>query len=633
MAETPLEDEVGKMSAKRKTTYPRDHPTENPKPAKRTKAEIQRAAMEKREAVQAEKEAKQALKEQKLLDVAKKRQISAQRIANVEDSVQRSQRELQSQSERPDLKTMKTYLAQKQATRQASLEGDGDESEDDEEMQVELPPASTVDTDSSEGGHVEFSDDNDDMYVPSGEEKTIGSSGDDEGDALSDASMEKLYKQLKKEKEKRKKGKLQAEVQAHRQVAPTVYARPDHRMLEQGKEEREKNKRSGKPAAEIGGLQKDWKKRAQVVSQPISSLATAKTAVAEPSGNLSRTGRPRELEQQALADQPVSDGDGLEESESGIQADGGEIGHDEDEELMDAVRKSKQTSHGAKKTHRSGTMGIKLNKADITAVKSRASVRRSAKPRYKNGDLPFENPNRDLQTWRNAVIPAIIDWAGVLDEPFAVNSHPDLHDIIEENWSDEFPEIPADDAVRAVASSAIRNWRSAIGKQALQQLAKIFAAEPFKNSKYQRKEYVDNQLKDLSYIYRDPVAKSGAYRSSAVIEIYAIHQQIITKTDKFYGYPAGAMSLCAAAHERALKLWRTGNAPSKDTKSSFVRRPWATRATSHFKVIAQLSERVWNDIHETASALGSVEDFDPDADDSEMDEPAGMVQLSSSDED
>ena len=39
------------------------------------------------------------------------------------------------------------------------------------------------------------------------------------------------------------------------------------------------------------------------------------------------------------------------------------------------------------------------------------------------------------------------------------------------------------------------------------QLTKIFAAEPFKNSKTQRKEYVENELRDLSYIYQDPLTK------------------------------------------------------------------------------------------------------------------------------
>ena len=36
---------------------------------------------------------------------------------------------------------------------------------------------------------------------------------------------------------------------------------------------------------------------------------------------------------------------------------------------------------------------------------------------------------------------------------------------------------------------------------------KIFAVEPFKNSKSKRKEYVENELKDLAYIYCDPQTK------------------------------------------------------------------------------------------------------------------------------
>jgi len=106
-----------------------------------------------------------------------------------------------------------------------------------------------------------------------------------------------------------------------------------------------------------------------------------------------------------------------------------------------------------------------------------------------------------------------------------VNSHPDLQDVVEDNWKEEFPEIPVDDAVQAVASSAIRNWRSAIGKHTLLRLTKIFATEPFKNSKSQRKDYVEDGLNGLAYINCNPQTKSGPYRSSAMMEIYAAHQQ------------------------------------------------------------------------------------------------------------
>jgi len=95
-------------------------------------------------------------------------------------------------------------------------------------------------------------------------------------------------------------------------------------------------------------------------------------------------------------------------------------------------------------------MGIKLKTVDIAAVKHDASARRPARPCYKNSHLPFENPMRDLLTWRDAVLPPIIDWAGTIEDPFTVNSHPDLQDVVEYLWDEEFPEIPADDAIQAV---------------------------------------------------------------------------------------------------------------------------------------------------------------------------------------
>ena len=84
-------------------------------------------------------------------------------------------------------------------------------------------------------------------------------------------------------------------------------------------------------------------------------------------------------------------------------------------------------------------MGIELKMADIPAGKHDASARCLAKPCYKNSHLPFKNPTCNLITWCNSVLPPIIDWAGMLAEPFAVNSHPDLQEIIEYNWNEEFP--------------------------------------------------------------------------------------------------------------------------------------------------------------------------------------------------
>ena len=68
--------------------------------------------------------------------------------------------------------------------------------------------------------------------------------------------------------------------------------------------------------------------------------------------------------------------------------------------------------------------------------------------------------------------------------------------------------------------------------------------------------------------------------------------------------------------------------PTKDTKTSFVHKPWAIQTVAHYKVVSQLSERVWCEIHEASSlAIGSV-DVDVTGDDSDIEDPEDLVQLS-----
>ena len=72
-----------------------------------------------------------------------------------------------------------------------------------------------------------------------------------------------------------------------------------------------------------------------------------------------------------------------------------------------------------------------------------------------------------------------------------------------------------------------------------------------------------------------------------------------------------------------------GNEPTKDTKKSFVHKPWAIRTAAHYKVVATLSDRVWGEIHEASSlAMGSI-DADQMADDSDIEDPEDLIQLSS----
>lgn len=125
--------------------------TTNPKPPKRTKAEVQQAALEKKKAAIQKRRLAEVEKEKKRLRDEKERELSARKIASIENSVQRSQKQLQLRSERPDILTMETYRVMRKARQEKAIE----ESEMDvdmvEEDLAELPPASTVDTDSDAG--------------------------------------------------------------------------------------------------------------------------------------------------------------------------------------------------------------------------------------------------------------------------------------------------------------------------------------------------------------------------------------------------------------------------------------------------------------------------------------------------
>ncbi|KAF8804853.1 hypothetical protein BYT27DRAFT_7169757 [Phlegmacium glaucopus] len=367
---------------------------------------------------------------------------------------------------------------------------------------------------------------------------------------------------------------------------------------------------SGKPV-EIGGLQKNWKEHVQ----PQSHSTYVKPSTSK---------KGSQLRTDATGTTSCSD------SSNKPEFDHAAVQHQTSQKTPKTLATTKANVPPGQSNHRGGTKmsGIKLRKVETKNTVDSKPRRRSAKPRYNNSHLPFKNVNHDLQTWCESIIPAIIDWAGTLEDGFGVNAHPNLSEIIQDNWNDEFPTIECDDAVLSVASSAIRNWRSSINKYALQQLTKLLENDPYKNSREQRKEYVAEQLRDLRYIYRDPDTKSGAYHSSVIVEIFAVHQQLVAKTDKFYGYPGGALSLCAAAHKHALKLWRSGDPPDKDTKTSFVRRPWAIRAAAHFQTIKKLSDRKWRVIVEAAvSAMDShIEEFDPTGEnDSELDDPDEVV--------
>ena len=213
MPETQLDEELHHARVKRKTTYSRNHPVENPRAPKRTKAEIQQAAKERKEADQARKATMEAEKQKKILDAKEKCKLSARCITTVEDSVQQLQKERQSRSEHPDLKTMATYQEQLRKKKALEIEPIDDQEEEpevdelklDDDMYItdppQFPPESTVDTD-SDGIRLGLSEDEEDTYMPSPGPKN-GKDEDDEPE--SEDSMVLLQRNRQKRLDKKKK--------------------------------------------------------------------------------------------------------------------------------------------------------------------------------------------------------------------------------------------------------------------------------------------------------------------------------------------------------------------------------------------------------------------------------------------
>ena len=195
------------LPKKRKTTYNREHPTQNPKPPKRSKAEVQAEAAEKKAATKAKKNEKANLHAAAEIQKQETRRISLKGVAAVEDAIQRQQRQHQLQAERPDLQTMETYRTIQEAltvtTRNASTASrpaTEETEEDHTDHDAEMPPQSNIDTD-SDGGLLGVEDINfegedegegegedDDAYMPAVDEDN--DLDEEEEKAFSDASVE-----------------------------------------------------------------------------------------------------------------------------------------------------------------------------------------------------------------------------------------------------------------------------------------------------------------------------------------------------------------------------------------------------------------------------------------------------------
>ncbi|KAJ7090704.1 hypothetical protein C8R44DRAFT_420008 [Mycena epipterygia] len=289
-------------------------------------------------------------------------------------------------------------------------------------------------------------------------------------------------------------------------------------------------------------------------------------------------------------------------------------------------------------------MGISLVPKDI-ALTVTGKVKRELKPKYNNADLPFPRNSHpaDLKHWQASVLPELLDWAATHDDGFAANSHPQFMEVVTNIWEANFGAYIITEAVYAVAASAIRNWRSKIGKTAFKGLESILDSDDSCSTIEGRANFVADRLRDSIFVYENEEDQTGAFRSDIILRAFAAHLEHVVKADFSYGPPVGAMAIACSAVERALNMYKSGKSSAdgvqrrgKRSAHSFVAVPWAARAKAYLPAIKTLTDKKWQKIVamgtpyiETTAHVG--------ADDMEGDESAedsrGLIVVSDDSDD
>ncbi|KAJ6526197.1 hypothetical protein B0H10DRAFT_2249255 [Mycena sp. CBHHK59/15] len=371
-------------------------------------------------------------------------------------------------------------------------------------------------------------------------------------------------------------GDLRSEIQDAYEVPPVAKVAKRKPADGDGAESSQSAKR---PKATLGGLKPNWQKELGLPKPVKKSPTSWNRSVSRTSSTTSATTRTS----------ATSAGEEIH----------GEFEVDEDPEALRGARARKEPA--ASGTIATTKMGIILRKKAVV-VDVNGKTKRETKRRYTNADLPFPADSHavDLKHFQKTFIPDIIDWVGTLDDPFAATSHPSFEVNVQDTWQKYFTAYPISDAVEYMAVSAIRNWRSDIGKRALKAVSDHLKSDALQTAR-SRREWVAEQAQDIMFVYREPATKGGSYRSDLLILTFVAHLRIVIKNDVSFGHPTGAMSICCAAVERALQLCKNGS-PSPEG----VPRPGKK---NYLKPIKTLSLQKWSEIF--ALTVAHLDKSDP----------------------
>ncbi|KAK7435980.1 hypothetical protein VKT23_019387 [Stygiomarasmius scandens] len=442
---------------------------------------------------------------------------------------------------------------------------------------VDMPPATELDTESEggvEGGIkveledkmdkaldasedeagdavlevVEFDDDADKDYRD--EEEEYDNDGNGDGDS-------EVGKRVVKRQSEPKEAKLAIcqDIVATHTIKPTQLVQPLKNAKRRGSNVgNEQSKKRVK--ATVGGLDKDWKSVYGNKSAATSSSSVVSTR---------------------------------SQSSDGII---GEFDVEESTEATETSRQTKLGMAGGIGKPKQTVVDIKLVPANIAEIDRKDHVKRIPGtagrhnvPSSKN--LPFVYP-QDKQIWENHFLPELYGWQGVVKEQFSSSSHAEFNSIVQNAWLRWFDHLPPQyqdaagvicervdhPAIQSVVQATLSTYQTDLAnKKALlyveQKMNKDVEPEEGIDMTEYRKLWVQAQLQGMSILYEFPdddeanTKPSGLFKSEVFLKTLAYHLYKICDSGKYvwFGHPAGALALSAAAIKRALTIWKDGIKP------------------------------------------------------------------------
>nr|GAT58638.1 predicted protein [Mycena chlorophos] len=342
-----------------------------------------------------------------------------------------------------------------------------------------------------------------------------------------------------------------------------------------------------KPAAAAGGVNPDWRKVAGVTKPPARSSISWDRTIDRRQSASSLSGR-----------EMTSDGDAMLDRFD-----------DQDETIEKQVDASTKARKGAK----TAQMGITLSHKQSSPPPDDAPSKKK-RGRGSNNQLPFHTPAH-MDLWRVNVVAPLKAWAGSTEltgsQCWTAVAHPAFDKTVNTHYESVFSADPEAEfartpAVSEVLATQFDNWRSSFGRE-----AQLIAEEIVTGLQRNKKgalvgimppreviaERAEEQLRDSAFLYVDPAAQTGTYRTRIILRTFAhCHLRVAQQPSdapKRYPFGAGALALTCAAAERAFTQWMTGELVTetqrpdggRGKKQTFSASEWATKTASYRKSI------------------------------------------------